>query len=243
MNALSNGIKLETDEATYHTLDDWGFALGNNNYISDPELETFYVNVPYRDGMVDLSTALTGRRVFKKRELSFLLGGVRPRMDWDGEISDIRNKIHGRECKITLDNDREHYWVGRVYLTNFDRMRGLGSFTLSVPQADPYKYNIEAIGEPWKWDPFNFRTGVIHDEGEIDVQGTATVTIPAGLMPVSPTFIVKDATALTVTQNGRTYTLQNGSNRFPSLIVNDVETTLTYNGTGKVILTYRGGSL
>ena len=243
MNALSNGIKIEVDGKSYHTLNDWGFALGNNNYISDPELETFYVNVPYRDGSVDLSTALTKRRVFKKRPLSFLLGGIRPRMDWDAVVSDIRNKIHGKECKITLDNDREHYWLGRVYVKDFDRTRGLGTFVISVPQADPYKYNVDVMGEPWKWGPFNFKTGIVHDEGAIEVNGTEIATIPAGEMPVSPIFIVTNANELTVTQNERTYELKNGSNRFPSLIVNDKETTLTYNGIGKVVLTYRGGSL
>lgn len=243
MNALSNGIKIEVDGVKYHTLNDWGFALGNNNYISDPELETFYVNVPYRDGVVDLSTALSKRRVFKKRELSFSLGGIRPRMNWDAEISDIRNKIHGKECKITLDNDRDHYWVGRVYVVDFDRTNQLGTFKLTVPQAEPYKYNVDTIGQPWEWDPFNFETGITHDEGEIEIDGIVTVTIPSGLMPVVPTFVVRDATELTVTKNGKTYTLKNGSNRFPSLIVNDEECNLTYEGTGKVVITYRDGSL
>lgn len=243
MNALSNGIKIEVDGVIYHTLDDWGFALGNNNYISEPELETFYVNVPYRDGQVDLSTALTGRRVFKKRQLSFNLGGIRPRMNWDAEISDLRNKIHGKECKITLDNDREYYWLGRVFLTDFDRTRGLGTFTLSVPDAEPYKYTNEMIGEPWRWNPFNFETGKVHGDGAVEVDGTVTVIIPSGLMPVVPIFVVNGAENLSVTQNGKKYQLKNGENRFPTLYVNDKETELTYEGKGTVVINYRNGSL
>lgn len=243
MNALSNGLKIEVDGNRYHTLKDWGFALGNNNYIADPEMETFYVNVPYRDGAVDLSTALSKRRVFKKRPLSFELGGVRDIADWDAVISDIRNKIHGKECKITLDNDKEHYWQGRVYVIDFDRTRELGTFTLSVPQADPYKYNADVVGEPWKWDPFNFITGKVHDEGEIEINGETRVTIPKGIMPDVPRFIVTDAHNLTVTLNGKTYPLNNGSNRIPTIVVNDEEKELTYNGRGKVIITYRDGSL
>lgn len=243
MNALSNGIKIEVDNKIYHTLNDWGLALGNNNYISDPEQETFYVNVPYRDGAVDLSTALSKRRVFKKRELSFKLGGIRERFLWDYVISDIRNKIHGKECRLTLDNDKDHYWFGRVYVVDFDRTGELGTLTLSVPQADPYKYNIEMVGEAWRWDPFSFISGVVHDEGEIEINGETTVTIPVGMMPDVPTFVVTDSENLTVTLNGKTYPLRNGSNRFPTLIVNDVEKQLTYNGKGKVIITYKDGSL
>lgn len=243
MNALSNGLRIEVDGKIYHTINDWGFALGNNNYISDPEQETFYVNVPYRDGFLDLSTAISKRRVFKKRELSFSLGGIRPRRDWDSVISDIRNKLHGKECKIRLDNEKDFYWVGRVYVTDFDRTRELGTFTLSVPQAEPYKYSYDVIGEPWLWDPFNFKTGIVHDKGEIEVNGTKTVVIPSGDMPLVPEFIVSNATNLTVTKDGKTHNLKNGTNRIPSLFVNDEEVTLTYSGKGKVIIHYRGGSL
>lgn len=244
-NKLTNGIKIELENGkTYHTLDTWGFALGNNNYISDPELETWYINVPYRNGFIDLSEAISGKRVFKQRALSFALGGIRSRAEWDGDISDMRNKIHGVKCKLILDNDKEHFWLGRVFITDFDRFRELGTFTLSVPQADPYKYNVLKSSEPWLWDPFNFETGVIQSVGKITVNGTATQTLPKGYMEVAPEFVCNNVTTLTVTQNGRTYTLTNGTNRFPRLLVNgDYETTLTFNGHGDVTTVYRGGSL
>lgn len=244
MNELSNGILIELDNGKkYHTLDDWGLALGNNNYIAEPEQETWYINVPYKSGLIDLSESISGRRVFKQRGLAFSLGGKRQRHGWDTTISEMRNAIHGQKCKLTLDNDKEHYWVGRVYITEFDRFRDLGTFTLSVPQADPYKYNVLQSTDPWLWDPFNFQTGVIQSIGEITVNGTKNLTIPYGYMLIAPTFVCTNVNNLTVTQNGRVYNLNNGSNRFPSLLVNGDETTLTFNGIGNVTVVYRGGSL
>lgn len=245
MNELSNGITIELENGTkYHTLDDWGLALGNNNYIGDPEQETWYVNVPYRNGSIDLSESISGKRIFKQRPLAFTLGGLTNRNGWDSLISDIRNKIHGRKCKIIIDNDNEYFWLGRAYIVDFDRFRELGTFTLSVPQADPYKYNVLDSTEPWIWDSFNFRTGIIQSLNEVILDNEEkSIRIPEGYMPVSPQIICRDVRNLTVTQNGKSYKLIEGENRFPSLIVNEEETTLTFNGTGKALVVYRGGSL
>ena len=248
MNELTMGIKIYVEETgrTYHTLDDWDFALGNNNYISEPVMETKYIDVPYRDGLIDASTALTGRPIYKKRQLSFNLGGVRERLTWDAVISGIRNNVNGRICRLTIDNDKGYYWRGRVFIEDFDRSRGLGSFTLNVPSAEPYKYSVNSSSEPWLWDPFNFETDMITYEGAWDVIGSLTETIPSGHMPTVPQFVVNDLVGeyISLSVGGFTYKLYAGTNIIPEIIVgsyNDV--TLTFTGTGKVQCVYRSGSL
>lgn len=248
MNNISNGLSIivESTNKRYHTLDDWGFALGNTNYIGDPEAETKYISIPGRDGLIDISEAITGRTVYKKRELSFSLGGIRPVLSWDTVISDLRNKINGKVCQITLDSDLAYFWRGRVFIEGFDRMRELGQFTLKVPEADPYKYNVEASSEPWKWDPFNFETGVISEVDAHHIVGTGDVTIPAGAMYVSPEFVVSNMVgdSFTVIYKGKEYALKSGTTRIPPILINGYEEeTLTFVGTGDVLIVYRGGSL
>lgn len=247
MNNLSIGITLYVEETgkTFHTLDDWQLALGNNNYIGEPEMETTYIQIPGRNGLIDASEAITGRRVFKKRPLAFELGGKNPRLNWDGIISKMRNEIHGRVCRITLDNDRAYYWRGRVFLEDFDRFRELGTFTLSVPNAEPYKYSLTTSAEPWLWDPFNFETGIITYIGAVTISGTETITIPAGYMPTSPEIVVSDLSGtLTLDYGGQTYTLTTGTNKIPSILVGgDADVDLTFNGNAKVQIVYRSGSL
>ena len=248
MNELSNGIKIYVEDSgkTYHTLDDWEFALGNNNYISDPEMETSYINVPYRDGLIDASTALTGRPIFKKRQLSFFLGGLRERETWDSVISNIRNQIHGRICQITLDNDPGYYWRGRVYVEDFDRSRRLGSFKLNVPSAEPYKYSLTSSSDPWLWDPFNFETDMIIYVGAWTVMGTLTETIPAGHMPTCPQFVVSElvGNSITLTYRDMNFNLVSGTNIIPEVIIGGPEdASLTFTGNGKVQCVYRSGSL
>ena len=247
MNNLSIGITLYVEETgkTFHTLDDWQLALGNNNYIGEPKMETTYIQIPGRNGLIDASEAITGRRVFKKRPLAFELGGKNPRLNWDGIISKMRNEIHGRVCRITLDNDRAYYWRGRVFLEDFDRFRELGTFTLSVPNAEPYKYSLTTSAEPWLWDPFNFETGIITYIGAVTISGTETITIPAGYMPTAPEIVVSDLSGtLTLDYGGQTYTLTTGTNKIPSILVGgDSDVELTFNGNAKVQIVYRSGSL
>ena len=248
MNALTNGISIYVTDTnkTYHTLNDWGFALGNNDYIGDPEMETTYISIPGRDALLDASESLSGRRVYKKRALAFNLGGVRERRSWDAFISMLRNEVNGRVCHLILDNDTQYFWKGRVYIQGFDRFRKLGSFTLAVPTAEPYKYSVITSADPWLWDPFNFETDMITYIGAITVSGTASVTIPHGYMLTCPEFVVSNKTSgtFTVTYDGDTYDISQAVNKVPSIFVGgDSDVTLTFTGSAKVQIVYRSGSL
>ena len=248
MNALTIGISIYVEDSgrTFHTLNDWGCALGNNNYIGAPEMETTYITVPGRNGMIDASEAVSGRRIYKKRELSFELGAVNPRLSWDGIISNFRNNVNGRVCRLTLDNDIGYFWRGRVYVEDFDRFRDLGTFTLHVPVADPYKYDVNSSAEPWLWDPFNFETGVITNTGAVVIDGSGSVTINHGHMLTCPEIVVSDLTSSSfyVTFNGSDFALVPGSNTIPSILVGGEEdVTLTFTGSATVQVVYRGGSL
>lgn len=248
MNELTYGISIYVEDSgkTFHTLDDWDLALGNNNYIGDPEMETTYIQIPGRDGLIDASEVVSGRRIYTKRELAFELGGIRNKLNWDGIISSLRNEIHGRVCRLTIDNDEAYYWRGRVFIQGFDRFRDLGTFTLAVPMADPYKYDVTSSVEPWLWDPFNFETGVITQTGSETIVGSGSVEIPHGHMLTCPEIIVSDklSTSFTVEFEGTTYELSQGTNKIPSIMVGgDQVAVLNFTGSATVQVAYRGGSL
>lgn len=247
MNKLTYGIKIYVEDSgkTFHTLNDWELALGNNNYIGDPEMETTYIKVPGRTGLIDASEVVAGQRVYKKRQLSFELGGIRDRDDWDSVISAFRNNVNGRVCRLTIDNDPGYYWRGRAYIKGFDRFRDLGTFTLAVPMADPYKYGLTSSSEPWLWDPFNFETDMITYIGAITVDGTETVTIPSGHMLTMPELVVSNLVGtLTVEFKGTTYNLLAGTNKIPTIMVGgDYDEDLTFTGDATVQIVYRSGSL
>ena len=250
MNIITNGATIEivaTGEK-YHTLKNWGLAIGNNDYIGDVEQETYYVDVPGADGFLDFSEAISGRRIFKSRPINIEFGGKKPRNEWDIFISELRNLIEGREIKIFFDNNQEYYWNGRAKIKDFDRHRELGTFTLSIPKADPYKYYITDSTEDWLWDLFNFETGIIDEGAKITLEApesTKSYTIKKGGMLFVPVIEVDEMgeTGITMKVGAESYTLDKGKNRFADIIVDQNDVTLTFTGQGIVTIQYRRRSL
>lgn len=243
-----NGITIivEKTNTSYHTLNDWGLYVTNTDYIKEPVQNKNLVSIPGRDGYIDLSEAVAGHITYASRNIDIELKGVRRKTQWDTTMSFLRNKINGRICKLIFDKDPSWYWKGRVSLNDFASNLKIGSFNLVVPEAEPYKYSITASNEPWLWDPFNFETDMITQIDEITVDGTKTANIPAGNMYTSPVFVCRNITSSTFTVSDGTTTINlvNGSNKDPRIKVNgDEDVTLTFSGTGKVSVVYRGGSL
>lgn len=224
---ISATITVENTGKTFNTLTDWKCAIGNNNYIGEPDTETYYIDVPGADGFLDGSEAIAGRAIYKSREIDVLFGGKKPREEWDGFISEIRNFIHGKKIRITFSNDPNYFWTGRAYITDFDRSREIGQFHLSIPQADPYKYELK------------------EQRDTITVSSSKMYTVKAGGAAIVPVLNVQNigSSGLKVTGNGETYTLTSGRNRFPDFTVSDSDTVLTFSGSGTVEIVYRRGSL
>ena len=128
---------------------------------------------------------------------------------------------------------------------DYDRARELGKFTLKIPMADPYKYDVFNSEDDWEWDPFDFEFGVIRYIGPLEINDTS-ITVPKGNMETVPIFIIDSiiSETLTVTLNDETYELTEGENRFPQLkVAGETEVVLQFTGIGRGSVKYRGGSL
>lgn len=246
--SIFNSLKIiiEKTGEEIKVFDDLGLYLINNDYIGDPVPITNYVTVMGRDGLIDLTEAVTGRTIFSHRPLKIELGSNRPKGLWVGIISSLRNKLDGKMCKFIFDDDRNYYWRGRVHIVDFALSISIGTFTIDVPEAEPYKYSLEASSEPWLWDPFDFETGIITYVGSVAVDGQYTWDVPAGYMAVTPEIVVSNliSTDFTVDFKGITYKLKKGTNRIPPILINgDEATQLIFRGKADVNVVYRSGSL
>lgn len=245
---LFNGVTItvEGTSDSYHTYDDWGLYVTNTDCIGEPKQYTRYIEVPGRNGLLDLSETIAGRQVYTSREIKIVLAGAKDKVTWSAAMSAFRNRINGKVCRIVFDDDKAYYWCGRVEIKDFSSVLNLGKLTIDVPTADPYKYSITSSAEPWLWDPFNFETDYITYIGAITVNGSETVTIPAGHMGTVPELVVSDKTSssFTVEANSVTYTLTAGSNKIPAIVVGGPsDVNLTFSGNAKVQIVYRSGSL
>ena len=245
---IRNGIKITVEDSgrVFHSYNNWRLYVANNDPIGEPKQYTNYIEIPGRDGKVDLSEALSRKPIFTSREIKIYLAGFRDTTEWDAVISSFRNHIMGRVCRITFDTDPEYYWKGRVGIIDFKPVKEFGKFLLEMPEADPYKYSVLSSDEPWLWNPFNFETDVITYTPAQQITGSGSMIIHAGHMLTCPSFVVADIESadFKMVHNGREYTLVQGTNVFPSIMVNgDNGEQFDFTGTAKVQIVYRGGSL
>ena len=245
---LFNGIKITVEGTSniYHSYDDWGLYVTNTDCIGEPKQYTKYLTIPGRNGQLDLSQAISGRPIFISREIKINLAGTRFRTNWDAVISTFRNAIAGRVCRITFDNDPSYFWKGKVDVKGFESALNLGTFSIEIPEADPYKYDITSSADPWLWDPFNFETGVITQIGSKVITGSGSITITHGHMATCPEIVISDklSESFTVTYDNISYPLAVGTNRVPAIMVGgETDVTLNFTGSATVQVVYRSGSL
>lgn len=234
---MSTGV---TFDDRIHTEQDWGLKL-LSVYIPMPDPKTQILDIPGGDGSIDL-TEINGRPAYNDRdgvELVFdLMDGSYE--SWFLKYSQFAAEVHGRKVKMVLDDDPDHYYMVRLKLDGKKSNPVYGQITFSGT-AEPFKYDLTATNEPWLWDTFNFETGVIREieEVEITAENNKVTIIGAGI-DTPPVFAVSQADNLKLTYGGRTYTLKVGRNRFPAVRVGKEDVTLTFFGTGKFEVEYRG---
>ena len=127
-----------------HTFEDWGLYLIERT-ITLPELRTNYITVPGRDGLLDLSEALTGEMHYDNRAVTLTLGTFETLtgVAWADLLADVSNYVHGQRRTITLDEDPDYHYTGRGKVDGFEwDHHGRQQFVLSF-DCDPFRVRNE----------------------------------------------------------------------------------------------------
>ena len=190
--------------------------------ISMPEPQTNYVEIPGRDGALDLSEAF-GTVRYTDRIIPLTLYARAP---FDALISAFAADVHGRRMNVIFDRDPAYYYDARLTVEDVERHAGYCELSLEC-RARPYKLE--------------------HFETTITVlpTGSATATLTNARMPVVPTITVSAGMTLTFTLLGMDYTvnLSVGTHIIPSLVLFEGDTAIEITGTGRITFTYRKGTL
>lgn len=227
-----------------HSFRDWGLIPKSRPVISPPEPKTIYIDIPESDGMLDLTEMLTGEVKYKNRNMTFEFNVMNERSDWTSIYSTILNYLHGQRLRIILDEDPNHFYMGRTKVDEWKSDKKTSVIQLSA-DVDPYKYEITSSLESWEWDTFNFEEDYIRGYGNLVVDGQLDFTVYGSRKTVIPVFVVdsSDDTGMQVIFENVTYNLQDGNNRVLNIRIKDGENDLTFLGNGTVSIDYRGGSL
>ena len=190
--------------------------------IPMPEPQTNFVEIPGRDGALDLSEAF-GTVRYADRVIKLALYARTP---FDTLISAFAAHVHGRRMNVIFDREPTYYYDARITIEDVERHWGYCELSLEC-RAKPYKLE-------------QFETAIT-----VLPTGNATMTLTNTRMPVAPTITVSAEMTLTFTIVGKDYsvTLPAGTHTIPALVLSEGDTEIGITGTGSATFTYRKGAL
>ena len=222
-----------------HSYRDFGLILSEKT-ISHPQPKTNSIDIPLRDGTLDITESITGDVKYHDRKITLTFSVVDARRTWVSKISEISNYLHGKRLKLIFDDDLAFYYIGRVSINQWQTNKSIGKLVVEVV-AEPYKYDITSSSVDWEWDSLDFNSGIINETGGLTVNGRLTVELICRKKRSTPTFIA--SADMTVTFGGKTYNLRAGSRKVYEIILGEGINELTFTGKGTISIDYTGGSL
>lgn len=117
--------------------------------ISPPPVQTKYVELPGKNGKLDMTEVLTGFPIYGNRTgtLNFIVDNTNPAGNtaydsktWADRYEDVLSIIHGQQVEFTLDDDPNYIYKGRMSVDGWTRGTSWSQLSLSY-DFEPYKYD------------------------------------------------------------------------------------------------------
>lgn len=223
-----------------NTWDDWHLIPTSRPIVSTPGVSEQMVSIPGVHGAIDLSDILMGYPVYGNRSGSWQFiveNGFRP---WAELYSELMAYFHGKTYNVILEDEPDYYYKGRFTFGGWQSGGKYSAVTIGY-NLYPFKIPVQSSSDPWLWDSFNFRTGIIQSYSDITVDGSYEATL-VGTAEYAPITVTSSA-AMTLTCNGNTYQIQSGTHTIYGLKLNVGTNALIFTGTGTITIDYRGGIL
>lgn len=208
----------------FNTWYDWRLILTAKE-VGQAEPKENYVAIDGADGSLDFTEALTGETTYSDRKLSAsFMTDEGSHKDREALLRKIRTALHGRKIPITEPDDPDHYFLGRVKITE------------EKNYATYLEFTIEATCEPWRY--------AVNEAGRVaavDGQAVDIVINNHGDKTLCPVLTVTGS--VVVSFNGGTAELTEGNYKVTDLRLTHGPNVVNVSGTGVVVFTYREASL
>ncbi|MCL1789947.1 MAG: hypothetical protein FWG40_01100 [Peptococcaceae bacterium] len=203
-----------------HSIDDWDLLMTKKSIPdADPRLE--FLSVPAGDVVYDF-TEDYGRVLYNQRCLVFEFDTFQDPSEWWNLRKEISAHINGRRLRIVLDQEPEHYFIGRCKVADFSNLTSVAMV------------KIEAIVDPYRYK---------HDETvlSLDVDGPANVVLRNEFKNVVPE--ITTSAPIAMTMNGLTKQVSAGSWCFADFMLREGHNIMTITGSAHVRIRYQEGIL
>lgn len=213
---MEHYVEFEVDGIRKNSKDD--FELEFVSYdLNFPEPKTSYTEIVGGNGSID-HTEVFGKVFYKNRKGTF---NFNSKAGFDDSIRKIASFLHGKIAKITLSDDMDFYYLGRVSFNKYTSDRKNGKVVLNV-EAKPYKMKQKITVQ------------------SSEITERKVVTYKNSRMEVCPIF--KATNDMTFEFNGNSYAVGANEIRFTDIEFKEGDNVIIWNGTGTVTVTYQEGA-
>ena len=226
-----------------HSYTAWGLRLKRVS-IGVPQAKTCYVDVPGMNGQLDLTEAQNGGIRYGMRKLEFAFDALDCTYEkWTWLLSKIAKALHGRKCRIILDDDSDYYYSGRCAVSTSKSNYSKAEIVIEC-NCDPYKLSVLSSDEPWKWDTFNFIDGVIRQTSDIAINSANDWQLVKleGYVYNETIKIVSNADMRMKYRNSE-FSIVTGENIMYDVELYEGENDLYFKGVGVLTIVHRGGMI
>lgn len=136
MNTVLFETYSDKNKQYYHSFNDLDLIL-NKKTIGAAAPKTVTEDIPLGDGVLDYTEA-DGVVYYSNRTLTFECSMIGAQSEFLKKYSRLQNLLNGRKMKVTLSDDADWYYVGRVTVNEWKSDKNIGRVVITV-DAEPYK--------------------------------------------------------------------------------------------------------
>lgn len=228
---------------------DWHLIPTSKPVIAPPNVNVKQVDIPGVNGMLDLTTVLTGYPTYSNRtgSLDFILA---PGFEyWENVKTTVMRHLHGKRMNLYLADDPDHYYTGMFTVNTLKSDARSNGITINY-DLYPFKHDLLASDDEWLWDPFNFETGIIRSWSSVSVDGELVLTIDdcdeqtiVYITSSAAMSLVHEYQTYDGVSKTKSYTITAGQTKVAGPALKPGTNTLTFTGTGTIGVHFRGGKL
>lgn len=207
----------------FNTWYDWGLIVTAKS-VTPPEPKTNYVEIDGMSGSLDLSESLAGEVTYHDRTIEATFWTDRgTRENRETLLKKITTVLHGKKLKIFEPDDPNHYFYGRVMITERENNAAYAEFT------------IEAVCEPWRYSIFeSVRSQTVDSTVDMVIRNNGVKTLCPDIRVTG---------ILDITYDGVTTSATTGVFKISTLKLRQGVNVIRVSGNGTIDLTYREADL
>ena len=207
------GIEIIRNGCSIHTGDDLDLVQ-TSKVIGVPEVQSYLVEVPGRNGLLNLTKGLTGEVAYKNRTLKMEYVSL-DKKETQLEVLDTMNSYHGDFIRIIDDDTPDYYYEGECTVSS--------------------EWNGVVLTITLEIDAYPFRRALVPTTASVALTSSdITFVMRNDGRPVKPVVIVE--TSAVIIHDGSRYTLSPG--RYTGLTLQTGNNTITCSGSGTLTISF-----